>query len=272
MSKLCDNVEDKEKEIKAEFSEAIKGLTTDSLKMKACALYKNQRERDNLMEKGYNEEFYALENKYNIQYLEINKQLTDIINSGTVIPNYWKTVLENAKFFTINEKDKEVLKNLTNIEIKYDCQQNTKSFTTYFHFSENPFFEHKVLTKAYIFNKADDCYSLFQATEIQWKGEAPNIKTFKKKVKKGKNVSTVTREKKVDSFFNIFDKKENGDNEEEEKEDEDEEKDDNELNTEADFIQNDLIPFSMEYYLDLQKLGAIDDNVNDDENNDEEEN
>ena len=33
MSKLCDNNEDKEKEIKAEFSEAIKELATDSLKM-----------------------------------------------------------------------------------------------------------------------------------------------------------------------------------------------------------------------------------------------
>ena len=261
MSKLCDNNEDKEKEIKAEFSEAIKELATDSLKMKACALYKNQRERDGMMEKGYNEEFYALENKYNLQYLEINKQLSDIINSGTAIPNFWKTTLENAKFFTINEKDKEVLKYLTNIEIKYDCEQNTKSFTTYFYFSENPFFEHKILTKSYIFNKADDCYSICQATEIQWKGEAPNVKTFKKKVKKGKNICTVTKEKKVDSFFNIFDKKEGEDNEEEEKEDEEDK--DNELNTEADFIQNDLVPFSMEYYLDLQKLGAIDDNLPD---------
>ena len=33
--------------------------------------------------------------------------------------------------------------------------------------------------------------------------------------------------------------------------------DDAGLSSEADFVQNDLIPFSMEYYLDLQKLSSV---------------
>lgn len=248
-----------------EFATAINASTSDSLKAKLLGLYKNQRVRDDLLEKGYNEEFYSLEYKYNLEYFQINKQISEIINQGTPIPFYWKTAIENAKFFPVNDKDKEILKYVTNIEIKHD-ENDKKSFTAYFTFSQNSFFDHTVLEKAYKFNKKEDGYTESKATEIKWKGEAPNIKVVKKKMKKGKNVSTVTKEKKVASFFNIFD------NEDEDEEDDDENEDGSpDLSSEADFIQNDLIPFSMEYYLDVQKLSAIDDMADEMSENSEEE-
>lgn len=253
MTDIKPKLSEEEETIK-EFTEAINEQPSDSIKAKLVALYKNQQTRDSLLEKGYNEEFYALEYEYNLQYADINKKISDIVNQDTPIPFYWKTAIENAKFFTINEKDKEILKYLSNIDIKHN-EQDKKSFTVYFYFNTNSFFEHTILEKAYIFNKKEDAYTESKATEIKWKGEAPNIKIVKKKVKKGKNVSTVTKEKKVESFFNIF---ENTDEDDDENSDEEDDKPD--LSSEADFIQNDLIPFSMEYYLDLQKLSAIDDN------------
>lgn len=245
-----------EEQTAQEFSTAINDQQSDSIKVKLLGLYKNQQIRDNLLEKGYNEEFYALEYKYNLEYVKINKQISEIINTGTPIPYYWKSAVENSKFFNINEKDKEILKYLSNIEIKHD-ETDKKSFTAYFYFNPNTFFDHSVIEKHYNFNKKEDAYTESKATEIKWKGDAPNVKIVKKKIKKGKNVSTVTKEKKVKSFFNIFEEEdEDEENEEEEKQD-----DNVDLSSEADFIQNDLVPFSMEYYLDLQKLSAIDDNV-----------
>lgn len=239
-----------------DFSDAINEIKDDSLKLKLLALYQNQTKRDEILEKGYNEEFYALEHKYNKQYSELNKELSNIVNSGTKIPEFWKTAIENSKYFQINEKDKEILKYLTNVEVSHS-EDDKKSVTVTFHFSPNDFFEHSSLEKTYIFNKKEDNYTEAKSTEIKWLGTAPNIKTVKKKIKKGKTTSTITREKKVESFFNIFESKEK----EEEEEDDEEEDLDNEddLGTEADFIVNDLVPFAMEYYLDLQKLGLIDD-------------
>lgn len=247
-----------EKELaQKQFAEVINQQNSNALKAKLLALYKNQEARDNILEKGYNEEFYELEYKYNLQYNNINREISQIINSETPIPHYWKTAIENAKFFQINEKDKEILKYLTDVELKHE-EKDKKSFTVYFHFSSNPFFEHPVLEKAYKFNKKEDTYVESMSTEIKWKGDAPNVKIVKKKIKKGKNISTITKEKIIDSFFNIFI---NGDDED----DEDENDTKPDVGTEADFILNDLVPFSMEYYMDLQKLGALDDHLVEDE-------
>lgn len=229
---------------------------TDSIKTKLLALYKNQQVRDGILEKGYNEDFYNLEFKYNLQYSLINKEISEIVNQNTPIPNYWKVVVENSKFFTVNDKDKEILKYLTNVEIKHD-ETDKKSFTAYFTFSPNSFFDETVIQKYYKFNKKEDSYTESTSTQIKWKGDAPNVKVIKKKIKKGKNVSTVTKEKKVKSFFNIFEDENDDEDTDDDKGDEDE----TNLSSEADFIQNDMIPFSMEYYLDLQKLSGIDDHV-----------
>lgn len=249
-----------EEETAKEFADAINMQKTDSIKTKLLGLYKNQQVRDGILEKGYNEDFYNLEFKYNQQYCNLNKEISEIVNQNTPIPNYWKVVIENSKFFTVNDKDKEILKYLTNIEIKHD-ESDKKSFTAYFTFSPNSFFDETVIQKYYKFNKKEDSYTEATSTQIKWKGDAPNIKVIKKKIKKGKNVSTVTKEKKVKSFFNIFEEENDDEDDDDDKGDEDE----TNLSSEADFVQNDLIPFSMEYYLDLQKLSGIDDQVDEED-------
>lgn len=248
-----------------DFADAINEAKNDSLKLKLLALYDNQTKRDEILEKGYNEEFYTLEHKYNKEYSQLNKTLSEIVNSGSKIPEFWKKAIVNSKYFQLNDKDKEILKYLNDVEVKYS-EEDKKSVTIVFHFNKNDFFEHNTIEKTYIFNKKEDNYTESKSTEIKWIGTAPNIKTVKKKVKKGKSVSTITKEKKVDSFFNIFENKDKDDEEDEEDDDDIDNEDD--LGTEADFIINDLVPFAMEYYLDLQKLGLIDDYSHD--NNDDE--
>ena len=262
MSNLENNTkkDSEQEETIKEFSTAINTHESDSLKSKLVALYKNQTSRDDILEKGYNEEFYSLEYGYNQKYININNEIQNIITDGTPIQDYWKIVVDNSKFFTLNEKDKEILKHLTNISLQYD-EIDKKSFTVFFNFSENQFFEPHVLVKTYNFKKKDDAYTSCKSTEIKWKEDAPNVKIVKKKIKKGKNISTVTKEKKVDSFFNIFEDKDEED-EDDGAESEENPEEDNGLSSEADFIQNDLIPFSMEYYLDLQKLSASNDDDN----------
>lgn len=249
-----------------EFVESI-NEKKESLRPKLVALYQSQIKRDDILEKGYNEQFYSIEYGYNLKYNEINKEISKIVLEGTPIPEYWKKAIENSKFFHLNEKDKEILKYLRNIELSND-PTDKKSFTVYFHFDENQYFDGKVLEKTYIFNKKEDSYTTYKSSEIKWKGEAPNIKIVKKKIKKGKTTSTITKEKKVESFFNIFNKKEDEENDDE---DEDDEKPEDDLSGEAEFVLNDLVPFSMEYYLDIQKLSSFDDGADccDDEEDEE---
>lgn len=256
-----------EEESIKEFEEAINAQTSDSVKAKLLALYTNQEKREQILEKGYNEEYYSLEYGYNVQYNQIVKEIAAILNAGSAIPHYWKTAIENSKYLPVNDKDKEILKHLTDIEIIFN-EVDKKSFTLRFLFSENPYFEHSALEKTYTFNKKDDTYTEAKSTEIKWKGDAPNKKIVKKKIKKGKTNSTITKEKKVDSFFNIFEDKED----EDEDGDDEEKEESDELGSEADFFLNDLVPFSMEYYLDLQKLSAINDEaIDEDEDEDEDE-
>jgi nucleosome assembly protein 1-like 1 len=263
-----DNKKTVEEETAEEYTEAINQQKTDSLKVKFLSLYKNQNQRDEILEKGYNESFYNLEYQYAQQYIEINKEISKIVSEGTPIPNYWGKSIENAKFFPLNDKDKEILKHLKNIEVKYD-EQDKKSFTAFFHFEQNSFFDLTVLKKTYKFDKKDDSYTESIGTQIEWKGDAPNIKLVKKKIKKGKTTSTITKEKKVESFFNIFESKKKEDDEDED-EDQDDEGMDEDISAEAEFVLNDLVPFSMEYYLDIQKLGDLEDMGADDEESEEE--
>lgn len=69
-----------------------------------------------------------------------------------------------------------------------------------------------------------------------------------KENKKGEKVNTITSEKPCPSFFDIF-----LDIDDEKREDNNEP----DITSEADFIQNDLIPFSMEYFIDIQKLNQL---------------
>ena len=230
-----------------ELTFAINEQPSDSIKIKLHGLYKNQLARDEVLEKGYNEEFYQIEYKYILEYQKINKEINEIVNRETPIKNYWKLAIQNSKFFPVNKKDEQILNFLYNVDLIYD-EKDKKSFTVRFFFSKNEFFDHPIIEKKYTFDKKEDQFVDSCSTEIKWKISPPNIKNVIKKIKKGKKVNTITSEKPCPSFFDIF-----LDIDDEKREDNNEP----DITAEADFIQNDLIPFSMEYFIDIQKLNQL---------------
>lgn len=242
-----DKTKDKVESTK-EFEDAIQVQSSDSLKAKLVYLYKNQSLRDEILGKGYNEDFYSLEHGYNLEYVQIFRQIRDIINTGNPIPFYWRTAIINSKFFPVNKKDKEVLAHLTNIDAKLNLDDK-KSFMLIFEFSQNPYFNHPFLEKTYTFDRKEDSFKASNMTQICWNTDAPNKKKVIKKVKKGKTNTKITKEKKVESFFNIFEHKEEPNEEEDESEEESDE-----VSSEADFFMEDLLPYSLEHYLDFQKF------------------
>ena len=78
----------------------------------------------------------------------------------------------------IHEKDEEILKNLTNVQIQRE--DNSENFTLLFTFEANEFFTNTQLTKKVIC-RADGEPDKFEGCNIEWK-EGKNI--TKKKVTK----------------------------------------------------------------------------------------
>uniref|UniRef100_A0A183TDU7 Nucleosome assembly protein 1-like 1 n=1 Tax=Schistocephalus solidus TaxID=70667 RepID=A0A183TDU7_SCHSO len=129
------------------------------------------------------------------------------------IPKFWLDVLLNNSLISemITENDQPILHHLDDIRCKL-------GFVLEFHFSPNEYFSNECLTKQYFFNKrppADNPldYDGPEITRcngctINWKpGKNVTIKVMKK-VKKHKNrkdIRTVTKTVKRDSFFNFFD-------------------------------------------------------------------
>jgi len=112
------------------------------------------------------------------------------------------------------------------------------------HFRANPYFDHNVLTKSYRYNDDDDIIAI-ETTKIEWKeNKNPTKVSKKKKAKKGKKSTGEVVWEDVDSFFNIF---------------KDPLPEDDhyltEAKDEAEFFREDLIPNSMEYYLDIMGDG-----------------
>ena len=105
------------------------------------------------------------------------------------IPGYWQKCLENTEQFgsILNEKDKKILKHLT--DINADIKENG-NFTLNFHFSPNEYFNFPVLTREHIINENDASISKIVSTEITWKSEDlnPTIVKKQKKVKNSKNI------------------------------------------------------------------------------------
>ena len=231
-------MEDNECNYIVNLTNGISELPDENSKIIAKALYKNQMKRDQIISENYNEDHYNLESEFNLKYNSINSKINDILLSEP-IKNYWMITLSNCKFWKINKNDKLVLQHLYKVELDYDNYFG-KNFTVRFHFNKNKFFNHDVLENIYVFDKSADKYNQRQSTEIKW-FDPPNYK-----YNDGKLVL-------IRSFFNIF---LNGKNFEDEPD----------INEEAGFIQYDLIPFSMEYYLDFMKLSAIDDYYEEEDN------
>lgn len=293
------------------FQEEIAKITDETIKEKLNKIKKLVVARINL-EKEFKAEQNKLEAKYESQYAPLYQARSDIINgkvsvnyedvktvlpevkvsqnenTETGIPDYWLTCLKNSSQFgeIINTKDEKILKHLTDITLDYKENGN---FTLFFHFSSNEYFSHTALTREFIMSPDAHTISKIVSTKIEWANEEvnPTVAKKKKKVKsKGKGeVKTIVKLEECESFFNFF--KDYSAEEQQKKlenkeENESEEEEDTNIYIEEEydlgiFIKDELIPYSLEYYLDIvdeegdEEMEEDEDDMDDGEDDGEEE-
>ena len=219
---------------KSEYSDSIKETLESLLKLKI--------ENDNLEDNKMEKELFELTNNYNLLFNDLEKKSNSIINcenllnlsqkdkndynitekmikkSTKSIKNFWLNVLKNSKNFFISKTDEEILKNLKNIEI--NNLKDGLNFNVTFIFNQNKYFSNEKIIKKYFFDKkSKECINV-ESTKIKWNNN--NIKKQK-------------------SFFDIFNNKGNSE----------------EIlyfqANEGEFFKNNIVPFSLEYYLNIKK-------------------
>jgi hypothetical protein len=115
-----------------------------------------------------------------------------------VIDNYWLHVLKNSCIFSeLNERDEECLKHLENISITEFQDEKHDGFQLNFHFGENEFFKHDILTKTFTKLKEKKTDNLKpKGMKIEW-NLLKDLTLQKVKSKK-------MMPKPCESFFNFF--------------------------------------------------------------------
>ena len=266
-----------EEEDKKELYDAIKELkpeeVNDNIKTKLLTLANIHLEYKKLENDKYGQEFDTLQDKYDKKYQEIYSKIDEIVKSkekieltqeemdkygitdegeAREIEDYWQKVIINSRYFTINDKDKSIIKYIKKVEmVKYP--ENVNNFRVDFIFQPNEFFTPEVLSKTYQYDK-DGVLKKAIGTNIEWKSpeKNPTVDKVRKKIKKGKKFIHEEKEEKVDSFFSFFSQV----------------KDMTFLSDEVTFFKEDLFANQLEYYLDIvskTKNGGLDDEDLDDE-------
>ena len=270
-----------EEEDKKELYDAIKDLkpedATDSIKSKLLSLAAVHLDYKKVEDDQYGKEYDTLQDRYDKQYDAIYAKIENIVESKEKIEisdeektkygitdddigkeheieNYWEKVILNSRYFTINDKDKIIIKFIKKVNMT-KFEDNLNNFRVDFTFSDNDFFTPNVLSKTYEYDKSGTLKKAL-GTEIEWKSKDknPTVEKTRKKVKKGKKVFHQEKEEKVDSFFSFFSQLE----------------DMTFLQDEVTFFKEDLFVNQLEYYLDIvsktKNLGADDDDDDDDDN------
>jgi hypothetical protein len=219
--------------------------------------------------------------KYDTQYFQLYEEISKIVrgelNTGVTseeaqrygidnsaveategIPDYWKKVLKNCNYFTINEKDEPILEFLKDVRLK-TVEGKKLDFTMEFEFRPNEYFTNILLTKTFHHDEKTDDVEKTVGSSISWTSQEknPRISIKNKKVKKGKKVEIKKTETLVPSFFDIF---------------ADQTKEDFPTNEGA-FFKDDMLPNSLEYYLNIMddfEDGEGGDSLDDEEDEDEE--
>jgi nucleosome assembly protein 1-like 1 len=151
-------------------------------------------------------------------------KITDLDEKTRGIPKFWLYVLKNANaealMGLIEPHDEPVLEFLTDVTVALS-QPDNSSFTLNFEFGPNPFFSNTTLTKTYKLREYPSTDSPLEydgpeivrckGCTIDWKaGKDVTKRTVtvkKQKAKKGPKGSPekkVTKEVRIDSFFNFF--------------------------------------------------------------------
>lgn len=187
---------------------------------------------------------FGLDDESIKQYNITNDQESST-QSPEPIKYFWRIVLVNSHFFEINENDKEVLNYLSDIQIVND-EEKFPNYKIEFYFDKNDYFKHEVLTKEFIYEEDSlDEVKEVKGTKIEWLNDEKNpTKKFQVKVIKKKKVrETITKEKTVDSFFDIFDTSKSTKN-----------RLGMDMTEQANYFKNDLVPNCLEYFLDIMDI------------------
>ncbi len=270
-----------EEEDKKDLYDAIKELkpeeVNDNIRAKLLAVADVHLEYKKIENDQYGKEYDSLQDRYDKQYQEIYDKIDQIVKSKDEIQispeemekygitndgekheieDYWQKVIVNSRYFTINEKDKAIIKYIKKVNmVKFP--QNVNNFRVDFIFQSNEFFTPEVLSKTYEYDK-DGVLKKAIGTTIEWKSteKNPTIEKVRKKYKKGKRFFNEEKEEKVDSFFSFFSQVE----------------DMTFLADEVTFFKEDLFVNQLEYYLDIVSKTKNGEGLDDEDLDEEDEN
>ena len=164
-------------EDKKDLYDAIKDLkpedANDNIKAKVLLLADVHLDYKKVEDEKYNIEYDALQDKYDKQYQNIYAKIEEIVKSkdkieidqedyekygikdegeNHEIEDYWNKVIINSRYFTINEKDKTIIKYIKKVNmVKFP--ENVNNFRVDFIFQPNEFFTPEILSKTYEYNK-----------------------------------------------------------------------------------------------------------------------
>ena len=217
---------------------------SDSVKSKLKVIELLKDEINNIEDNQMEKELIKVTDDYNKKFKEIENEIARIIQGQSlpeipneilqkynldkkikpkkskIIPNYWLTSIKNSNNFDLTKIDEDILKYLFNIEL--EMLEDNLSYSINFYFLKNKYFSNNKLSKTYFVNKKTKECQKTESTIIDWTGKInPN------KINNKYN----------ESFFDIFVNKQDDIMEAE--------------NNEGENFKNDLIPFSLEYYLNL---------------------
>ncbi|CAD8177515.1 unnamed protein product [Paramecium octaurelia] len=207
------------------------------------------------------------------------QQFNEAPKESKAIPDYWLKVFKNADLqeLPLSERDAEAFKFLQKIE--FTLAENDSDFFLKFHFAENPFFKQTVLEKKFYYE--DDELTKVEATKIEWHdGKNLTKKLIKKKQrnKKTGQFRVISKEVDDESFFLFFRSIDISNKEKYDKLPEDEQISlQGQLDVDQDVgreIVDELLPYSLEYFLGIKEFKTEDDagaeGEEDDEEDDEE--
>lgn len=273
-----------EEEDKKELYDAIKDLkpeeANENIKAKLLSMAQVHLDYKKIETDQYGKEYDKLQDKYDKQYKEIYNKIDEIVVSTSEIKvsdeeknlygitdddagkehkieDYWNKVITNSRYFTINDKDKSIIKYILKVQLE-KFENNINNFRVDFIFQDNEFFTPNTLSKTYEFD-SEGVLKKAIGTTINWKSpeKNPTIEKVKKRRKKGKKTFNEEKEEKVDSFFSFFSQCE----------------DMTFLQDEVTFFKDDLFVNQLEYFLDIvsktkEAAGEDEDDIEDDDNGD----
>lgn len=182
---------------------------------KYCAIEIELEAEIQKLRKKYDEEQSPLLEERR-KVLQAEADAKDSTSGTPACPDFWVTALQNSEITECinDEGDEAVLKYLIDITKSHpdpDCPQ--KGTRIEFHFKENPYFDHKVLSVEIVTDYDVATYKPWQEVEcieikgctIDWKkGKNPTVAKKEVKAKKGSKRPPKTTEAPCMSFFRFL--------------------------------------------------------------------